>query len=255
MFNPENPPEITASRWLNSDQKLSLKHFRGKVVVVVVFQMLCQGSLKAGLPQAMRLRRVFADSEVAVIGLHTVFETPEKQSIEELEKFLDHSGIDMPVAYDKPLGTGMPATMLAYQLQGTPALMIFDRQGRVRRHYLGAVDDLRIGAEVMAMLTEDKNSPRETSLAVERKLHAALIDPEADDHVHGPGCGHDHSHDHEHAHDQSHASGPNPAHGLPGHVHGSGCNHGHDHGQDAPKAKKNPPHGKPGHVHGPGCKH
>ena len=224
MFNPESPPEITASRWLNSDQKLSLKYYRGKVIVVVVFQMLCQGSLKAGLPQAMRLRRIFDDKEVAVIGLHTTFETPEKQSIEELEKFLDHSGIDMPVAYDKPLGTGMPATMLAYQLQGTPAMMIFDRQGRVRRHYLGAVDDLRIGAEVMAMLTEDKNCAREVSLAVERKLHAALIDPEADDHVHGPGCNHDHGHDHDHSH-------------------------------DAPKAKKNPAHGKPGHVHGPGCKH
>ncbi len=250
MFNPENPPEMTASRWLNSDQKLSLKHYRGKVVVVVVFQMLCQGSLKAGLPQAMRLRRVFDENEVAVIGLHTAFEAPEKQSIEELEKFLDHSGIDMPVAYDKPLGTGMPATMLAYQLQGTPALMIFDRQGRVRRHYLGAVDDLRIGAEVMAMLTEDKNAPRDVSLAVERKLHAALIDPEADDHVHGPGCNHDHSHDHDQA-------AQNPAHGLPGHVHGPGCNHdhGHDRGHEAPKAKKNPAHGKPGHVHGPGCKH
>ncbi len=253
MFNPESPPEITASRWLNSDQKLSLKHYRGKVIVVVVFQMLCQGSLKAGLPQAMRLRRVFDDKEVAVIGLHTAFETPEKQSIEELEKFLDHSGIDMPVAYDKPLGTGMPATMLAYQLQGTPALMIFDRQGRVRRHYLGAVDDLRIGAEVMAMLTEDKNSAREVSLAVERKLHAALIDPEADDHghVHGPGCNHDHGHEHGHDHSHDHAAN-NPAHGLPGHVHGPGCNH--DHGPEA-KSKKNPAHGKPGHVHGPGCKH
>jgi AhpC/TSA family len=222
MFNPENPPDITASRWLNSDQKLSLKHYRGKVIVVAVFQMLCPGSLKAGLPQAMRLRRVFDDKEVAVIGLHTAFETPEKQSIEELEKFLEHSGIDMPVAYDKPLGTGTPATMTAYQLQGTPALMIFDRQGRVRRHYLGAVDDLRIGAEVMALLTEEKDSPRDVSLAIERKLHAALIDPEADDHVHGPGCGHDHSHDHHHERDHAHGE---PGHGMTGHVHGPGCKH------------------------------
>ena len=92
--------------------------------------------------------------------------------------------------------------MRAYELQGTPAMLIFDRQGRLRRHYLGAVDDLRIGAEVMALLIEDKESPREMSIAIESKLAAALVDPEAHshDHEHGDacGCGHDHSHDHDH---------------------------------------------------------
>jgi ABC-type nickel/cobalt efflux system permease component RcnA len=213
MFNPERPPEITASRWLNSGKKLALKDFKGKVIVVAVFQILCPGSVKFGLPQATRLRKAFTQDEVAVLGLHMAFENFEKQSVEEVEKFLTHTGIDIPVAYDKPDGENLPATMKAYELQGTPAMLIFDRQGRLRRHYLGAVDDLRIGAEVMGLLFEDKNGPREMSIAVEGKLHAALVDPEDHDHdhVHGPGCGHDHSHDH--------------AHGEPGHVHGPGCKH------------------------------
>jgi Redoxin len=215
MLNPERPPEITASRWLNTDKKLSLKDFKGKVLVVAVFQILCPGSVKFGLPQATRIRKAFAANEVAVIGLHTAFENFEKQFPSEVEKFLNLTKIDFPVAYDKPDGEGMPQTMKAYELQGTPAMMIFDRQGRLRRHYLGAVDDLRIGAEVMGLLFEDKNGPREMALAVEGKLHTALVDPNDPGHVHGPGCGHDHSHDHD----------LGAAHGLPGHVHGPGCKH------------------------------
>lgn len=214
MFNPESPPEIEASRWYNSDGKTSLKGAQGKVAIVAIFQMLCPGSQKYGLPQAMRLRHAFAESEVAVFGLHMAFENFDKQSPEKVEEFLKLNGITIPVAYDKPNGDKLPATMEAYELQGTPALLIFDRQGRLRRHYLGAVDDLRIGAEVMGLLMEEKDSPREFSIAVERRLAASLVDPDEHHHDHEGGCcGGHHHHDHDHA-------------------HGGGCCGGHDHAHD-----------------------
>jgi hypothetical protein len=199
---------------------------KGKVVVVAIWQLICPGSQKFGVPQAMRLRTAFEDSEVTVFALHMPFERLDEQTPEKVEAYLNENGITIPVALDKPNGDGLPETMKAYELQGTPALLLFDRQGRLRRHYLGAVDDFRLGAEVMALLIEDKDSPREMSIALERKLAAALVDPEAHHHhEHGDecGCGHDHDH-HHHGHE-----------------------HDHDHGQAA--------HGEPGHVHGPGCKH
>ena len=248
MFNPESPPEFTASRWLNSDKKHALKDYRGKVIVVAVCQIACPGSIKFGLPQAERIRKSFTTDEVAVIGLHMAFEKFDQQTPEKVQAFLKDSGIDIPVAYDKPNGEGLPQTMKDYELQGTPAILVFDRQGRLRRHYLGAVDDLRIGAEIMGMLMEDKGSPREMSIAIESKLHAALTDPE--EHAHEGGCcggshGHDHSHDHGHGHE---------------HAAGGGCcgggDHAHDHSHD---------HGHDGHTHakkegcdgngGCGCKH
>lgn len=220
MFNPENPPEITASRWYNGG-KTTLKAMKGKVVVVAIFQILCPGSAKFGLPQAMRLRHAFNEDEVAVIGLHMAFEHFDKQSPDKVDAFLKQNGIAIPVAYDKPNGDDLPATMKDYELQGTPAILIFDRQGRVRRHYIGAVDDLRIGAEVMALLMEDKDSPREFSIGVEKKLAAALTDPEEHHHHEGGCCGHDHAHDHDHQ-----------AHGgecCGGHDHAHGHDHEHDH--------------------------
>lgn len=229
MFNPEKPPEITASRWLNADKKVTLKAQKGKVVIVAVCQMTCPGSQKHGLPQAMRLRRAFADSEVSVLGLHMAFEKFDQQTPDKIEAFLAEQGVTIPVAIDKPNGEDLPQTMRDYELQGTPALLIFDRQGRLRRHYIGAVDDLRIGAEVMALAIEDKDSPRDMSIALERKLAAALVDPSAHEHGEGCGCGHDHGHDDHH------------------HDHEGGCCGGHDHEHD---------HGHD-HVHGEdcGCKH
>ncbi len=258
MFNPESPPEITASRWYNTKEPVRLKGYQGKVVVVAVFQILCPGSMKYGLPQAMRLRESFADSEVAVLGLHMAFENFDKQSPEKVEAFLAQNGITIPIAYDKPNGEGLPATMEAYELQGTPAILIFDRQGRLRRHYLGAVDDLRIGAEIMGLLMEEKDSPREFSIAVERRLAAALVDP--NEHAHEGGCcgghghhhhGHDHDHDHAHGgccgghgHDHDHDHD---------HSHAGGCCGGHDHAHEAaaPSAKKEGCDGKGGC----GCSH
>ena len=221
MFNPERPPEITASRWLNSDSKRTLKGEKGKVIFVTVCQIACPGSVKFGLPQAMRIRASFAEAEVAVLGLHMAFEKFDEQTPDKVQAFLTDSGITIPVAYDKPNGENQPQTMQDYELHGTPAILMFDRQGRLRRHYLGAVDDLRLGAEIMALLIEDKNSPRDMSVALEAKMNAALVDPNDHDHVHGPGCGHDHSHDHNHDHAHNHG----PAHGEPGHVHGPGCKH------------------------------
>lgn len=229
MFNPERPPEITAIRWLNSDGKRTLKAEKGKVVFVAVAAMACPGSLKYGLPQAMRLTRAFSEKQVAVLGLHMAFEKFDEQTPDKVAAFLEEHGFTLPVALDKPNGEELPQTMKDYELQGTPAILLFDRQGRLRRHYLGAVDDLRIGAEIMALLIEDKDSPRDMSIALERKLAAALLNPD-DDHTHSDscGCGHDHAHNHSHDHADE-----------------QGHDHSHDHAA----------HGEPGHVHGPDCKH
>ena len=105
-------------------------------------------------------------------------------------------------------------------MQGTPTVMLFDRQGRVRRHYLGAVDDARLAAEIMAMALEAPNAPREVSLAIEQRLAAALADPPG--HTHDGDCCGGHDHDHAHGHDHSHDHDHDHAHG---HVHGPGCKH------------------------------
>lgn len=223
MFNPESPPEITAGRWFNADTPPTLASLRGKVVVMGAFQIACPGSTRHLVPQLARLEAQFNDDEVAVIGLHSVFEQGEKQTPEKLAEFIEETGLCFPVAVDKQNGGPLPQTMDAYELQGTPTLLIFDRQGRLRRHYLGQVDDMRVAAEVMALTIEARDAPREQSIAIERRLAAVLVDPEAHHHHDGCGCDHDHGdhhHDHHH-HDHSHQGGCC-----------GGGHHAHDHDHD-----------------------
>ncbi len=208
MFDPQNPPEFAASDWLNAPEPKPLASLKGKVVVLTAFQTHCPGSLKHGLPQAKRMAEGFMDDEVVILGLNTAFEEPEKQTKDKLAAFLAEQGLSFPVAKDKPNGGDIPETMAAYEIQGTPTTLIFDRQGRLRRHYLGRVDDIRLAAEVMAFCMESPTAPVEQSMAVERRLAAALVDPDAQAHSHEGGCcggGHHHHHDHDHDHD--HAGG------------------------------------------------
>lgn len=221
MLNPESPPELAVARWYNTAAgaaEPTLAAANGKVVVVGAFQMHCPGSVRHLLPQLARLHGQFQEDEVSIIGLHTVFEKQDAQTPEQLEAFLEENHFHFPVAIDKQNGGALPETMEAYELQGTPTILIFDRQGRLRRHYLGQVDDIRIAAEVMALTIETRDAPREQSIALERRLAAVLVDPNDHQHEHdGCGCGHDHGdgHHHHHHHDHDH-------HHHHGHAHGEG---------------------------------
>jgi len=218
MFNPEHPPELAVASWVNTEQPLSLKALTGKVVVICAFHSDCDGSLKHALPQAARIATSFERDSVEIIGLHMAFDGRPELSTAKLTAFAKTHDLTFPIGRDKPAkGTdSQPETMTAYELQGTPTVLLFDRQGRLRRHYLGQVDDFRLGAEIMALAIEAPDAPREASIAIERRLHATLSDPDAHDHTDACGCGHEHSHEHhghEHGHDHDH-----------GHDH-----HGHDH--------------------------
>jgi hypothetical protein len=147
-------PEIEAAEWLNADKPLSLAELRGRVVAVEAFQMLCPGCVSHGLPQAQRIAQTFRSDDVAVIGLHSVFEHHAAMTPVALRAFLHEYRIRFPVAVDAAGAGSMPRTMAAWQLEGTPTLLLFDRQGRMRARHFGQMSDMAIGAEIMALVGE-----------------------------------------------------------------------------------------------------
>lgn len=158
----EMAPELQVDCWLNSDVPLSLEGLRGRVVLIEAFQMLCPGCVSHGLPQAGRVAETFKQEDLTVLGLHTVFEHRAVQGTREaLEAFLHEYRIAFPVGIDAPAAKGaVPRTMAAYRLQGTPSLILIDRQGRLRKQHFGFEQDLLLGAEIMALLREAPLSNR-----------------------------------------------------------------------------------------------
>ncbi|SHN07108.1 Peroxiredoxin [Duganella sacchari] len=148
-------PELQVAAWLNAAQPLSLTQLRGKVVVIYAFQMLCPGCVSHGIPQAKAIRAAFDEQDVAVLGLHSVFEHHAVMHRAALEAFMHEYRIGFPVAIDQPSPhSPVPLTMAQYQLRGTPTLILIDRQGRLRLSHFGQAEDMRVGALIGQLVAE-----------------------------------------------------------------------------------------------------
>lgn len=149
-------PELVTSRWFNTPEPLTLASLRGKVVILHAFQMLCPGCVAHGTPQAQKLHKLTQRTDQAVtIGLHTVFEHHEAMTEVALKAFIHEYRLTMPIAVDQPAENGrIPRTMRLYEMNGTPTTIVIDRNGVVREHLFGQVDDLALGYLVGSLMAE-----------------------------------------------------------------------------------------------------
>ena len=148
-------PELLVHSWFNTDRPLLLAGLRGRVVALCAFQVLCPSSISSGIPQAQKIYETFAPSDVAVIGLHATFEHHDAFNSAVLKAFIHEYRLKFPIALDQPNpASPIPLTMERYKMRGTPSLVLIDRHGFVRKHTFGAVDDLRVGAEIGALTQE-----------------------------------------------------------------------------------------------------
>jgi len=148
-------PELQVQTWFNTERPLLLSGLRDRVVVLVAFQVLCPKSLSCGIPQAQRIYETFEPGDVAVIGLHATFEHHDAVGCAVLKAFIHEYRLKFPIALDQPNVAGpIPHTMERYKMRGTPSLVLIDKRGLIRKHTFGAVDDLRIGAEIGALTQE-----------------------------------------------------------------------------------------------------
>ncbi len=148
-------PPWNVSAWINSDRPLVLADLRGRVVALHAFQMLCPGCVSHGIPQAQRIAAQFRPEQVSVVGLHSVFEHHDAMGPVSLAAFLYEYRVRFPVAIDEAgVGTPIPRTMEAYQMRGTPTLILLDKQGRLRLHAFGRPEDMAVGAAIATLLAE-----------------------------------------------------------------------------------------------------
>jgi len=157
--NSAQAPELSVQSWFNMDGALSLASLRGRVVVLVAFQVLCPTSIATAIPQARRINETFEPGDVAVIGLHATFEHHQAYSLPLLKAFIHEYRLKFPIGLDKANAAGpIPQTMERYNMRGTPSLVLIDRDGMIRKHAFGSADDLRIGAEIGALTQEAASS-------------------------------------------------------------------------------------------------
>ena len=146
-------PEIAVSRWFNTDQPLTLEALRGRPVLLHAFQMLCPGCVSHGTPQTQRAHELFKQSDLQVIGLHTVFEHHAAMTPVSLQAFIHEYRLTFPIGVDEAAdGTPIPVTMARYGMQGTPTSILIGRAGNIVHHGFGQQSDMALGAIIAAEL-------------------------------------------------------------------------------------------------------
>jgi len=152
-------PELAVSTWFNTPEPLSLEALRGRVVLLHAFQLLCPDCVAQSIPQIQRIERVFAKTDLQVVGLHTVFEHHEAMWPVTLEAFLHEYRIASPVGVDMADGQSpIPVTMRRYGFRGTPSSVLIGRDGSILHQTFGVEEDLAVGARIATALAEGRSS-------------------------------------------------------------------------------------------------
>lgn len=85
-------PDLKVSEWVQGGP-INLKDYRGKVVVVEVFQVNCPGCFIYGIPEAIDTFQRYKNNDVVVLGLATAFEDFEKNTLENLKLLLKENKV------------------------------------------------------------------------------------------------------------------------------------------------------------------
>ncbi len=72
-----------------------------------------------------------------------------------LAAFLHEYKITFPVGVDVTGKGHLPRTMEAYQMRGTPSMLLIDKKGDLRAHHFGSISELQLGAEIATLLGEE----------------------------------------------------------------------------------------------------
>lgn len=158
--------ELTVSEWFNTPTPLTLAGLLGRPVFIHSFQLLCPGCVAESIPQVQRIERVFGQTDLQVIGLHSVFEHHQAMTPITLKAFLHEYRIRHPVGVDAAdAGSDIPVTMRRFALRGTPSSILIGRDGAIIHQSFGVEDDLVVGARIAMALSASVPDINSTSVS------------------------------------------------------------------------------------------
>ncbi len=87
-MNNHSLSDVTVETWVQGAPN-TLSECVGSVVLVEVFQVNCPGCFLYSLPKSIQLHEHYHDKGLKVIGLATAFEDYDKNTLRNLQKFVD----------------------------------------------------------------------------------------------------------------------------------------------------------------------
>ena len=122
----------------DSDRTVSLSQFRGKIVILNFWASWCAPCIEE-MPSLVRLQKKFQGTDVVVLAVSV------DEDADAYHKFLKDYKVDLPTVRDPGKqfadGKGVDAPVAAqYGTFRFPETYIIDRNGIIRRKFIGAID-------------------------------------------------------------------------------------------------------------------
>jgi cytochrome c biogenesis protein CcmG/thiol:disulfide interchange protein DsbE len=119
-----------------------MEDHRGQVVLVNYWATWC-GPCWEETPGLVRLSRELGSRGLAVVGVSV-----DEGGREKVRQFVDRFKLPYPVALQEPM------SQMAQGMAGVPTTILVDKQGRVAKTYVGAVEERDFRKDVNALLGE-----------------------------------------------------------------------------------------------------
>jgi peroxiredoxin len=127
-----SPPAPLFSLKTLSGERIDLADLRGNVVVLDFWATWCP-PCREGIPELNRLHRAYRDRGLAVIGISL-----DRGGPEEVRRFLDQKGAEyVNVMGDEEVFRAYNGLPGLGKTPGIPTAFVIDREGRVRKRFVG----------------------------------------------------------------------------------------------------------------------
>ncbi len=141
----QEPPALTVSGWVNSEQPVNLADLKGKKVVLLEFFMAQCPHCVAAVPQLRRLEENYSGDGLLVLSV-------TNDPAEKVKAFLEQNSLKTVVALDSNY-----KTTLTYGVQGVPWSFLIGASGKiVWQGDPRAVDEIQLQSELMDLEKEKK---------------------------------------------------------------------------------------------------
>jgi peroxiredoxin len=124
----------------SSGKPVSLKDYRGKVVLLDFWATWCHGC-KEEIPWFSEFERKYRRKGLRVIGVSL-----DDDGWKVVKPFIKSAGIPYRIAL------GNDATAKQYNIEGMPDTFLIDRDGKIAAKYVGLVDKNNVDSNIRTML-------------------------------------------------------------------------------------------------------
>jgi peroxiredoxin len=126
----------------SSGKTISLKNYRGKVVLLDFWATWCHGC-KEEIPWFSEFARIYGAKGLTVVGISL-----DGDGWKVVKPFIDTAKVPYPILL------GNDATAKKYGIENMPDTFLIDREGRIAAAYAGLVDKDNVESNIRSMLSQ-----------------------------------------------------------------------------------------------------